>query len=178
MKPRLITSKKWTHFPKEYVHQIKQVFNEAFSEQLKGGNLVIEGRIYPEEILLRVGFLEKGRLQQNNFEISMDYSQEKKEAIDRIHDCIDATASMMNEFFISEGAVEFPLVWKDYDFNGKRIWVQHSTINSNLEAEADRLLGITDEHLVKEETETEDTFERAEPTMFSGSKKKKKEDLH
>src|SRR5437868_1933223 len=99
MQPRLKTSKKWTAFPKEYVDQIQTVFHENFSVQLTGNKLVIEGRIYPSEVMLRVGINEKGRLRQANFEVSMDYNANKKDAVERIHNCIDAAASMMTDYF-------------------------------------------------------------------------------
>jgi hypothetical protein len=205
MKPRLPSSKKWTAFPKEYVTQIEQVFNQAFAAQLTTGKLIIEGHIYPEEITLRVGYLEKGRLTQANFEISMNYSREKQDAVDRIHNCIDAAASMMNEYFESAGDVDFPRAWKEYDFSGVPIFVQYSTVNTELENQADQLLGLDEANLVKEELagedalghaserlhdhdeENEDYFEDEDegddvstekPQMFSGKKKKKKEDLH
>ncbi len=210
MKPRLITSKKWTPFPKDYVSQIEQAFSDAFPGQFKDSKLIIEGRIYPEEILLRVGHLEKGRLVQNNFEVSANYSQKKQDAVTCIYQCIDAAASLMNEFIESQGEVEFPRSWKDYDFDGTMIWVQYTTENTHLESEANRLLGVEEAALVHEEDsedalalseevlprpesedgdETEEAFETeddneeddvdlSKPSLFSGKKKQKKEDMH
>lgn len=194
MNPRLKNSKKWTAFPKDYVSQIEDVFKQNFKSQLGSSQLIIEGRIYTEEILLRVGVLEKGRLSQANFEVSMNYSAKDKDAIERIHDCIDAAASMMAEYYDSKGEVDFPRTWNEYEFNGRKLYLQFSTENSSLEAEADKLLGKSFEEMVQEDKETEDAMarasERAEanldddesndpasPTMFGG-KKKKKSDLH
>lgn len=208
MNPRLKTSKKWTAFPKEYLSQIEEVFSQGFKEKLQGGNLIVEGRIYTEEIVLRVGFLEKGRLKQANFEVSCLLNPKVKDAVERIYDCIDAAASMMAEYFESEGEAEFPFVWKEYQFNDRPVFLQFSTVNSNLESEADKLLGVAAEDLVVEEVpeDAEDALDRAEevlpsydvddgvdyeedededgddevsgPTMFSGKGKKKKENLH
>jgi hypothetical protein len=191
MNPRLKSSKKWTALPKEYVSQIYEVFHEAFAQQLKKAQLIIEGRIYSEEILLCVGILEEGRLAQANFEVSTGYGPGNKNAVERIHDAIDAAASMMAEYFENDGEVDFPRTWKAYDFNEHQLYLQFSTENSALESAADQLLGIDEEGLVQEEIETDDAIERAdetitaddeelsgEPTMFGGKKKKKKEDLH
>jgi hypothetical protein len=195
MKPRLNSSKKWTAFPKDYLQQIEDVFKQNFGAQLGGAKLVIEGRIYTEEILLRVGFQEKGRLTQPNFEVSMNYKQKQADAVQRIHDCIDAAASMMDEYFNTDGEAEFPLIWKEYDFNKQKLYLQFSTVNSSLEAEADKLLGKEFNDLLTEEPPTEDALDLAEdkldpadeddsaegagPTMFGGkAKKKKKDDLH
>ncbi|MEN0057245.1 MAG: hypothetical protein AAGB31_00295 [Bdellovibrio sp.] len=170
MTPRLKSSKKWTAFPKEYLDQIHTVFRENFSSQLENAELIVEGRIYSEEITLRVGYLEKGRLSQANFEVSMNYSQEQQDAVDRIHNCLDAAASMMMEYFENEGEVDFPYLWKEYPFQGHKLFLQFSTENSSLEAEANRLLGLDENTLLHEEEDTmvhedeesEDALARAE----------------
>lgn len=190
MNPRLKTSKKWTAFPQEYLKQIEDAFRESFKDHLKSSQLILEGRIYSEEILLRVGLLEKGRLKQANFEVSMVYSTKSKDAVERIHDCIDAAASMMHEYLESppDEDIDFPLSWKEYEFNGRPLFIQFSTVNSSLEAQADALLGDSNKDLVNETNEAEadaldlaeesiESPEKAGPSMF-GSVKKKKNPLH
>jgi hypothetical protein len=163
MNPRLKTSKKSTAFPKEYLTQIEEVFSENFKAQLKGSQLIVEGRIYPEEILLRVGIREKGRLAQSNFEVSMNYSAKQKDAVERIHDCIDAAASMMNEFFqAGESEADFPRTWQEYEFNKRAVYLQFSTENSDLEAQADAILGKSFEQMVQEDAESEDALNVAD----------------
>ncbi|WP_413578686.1 hypothetical protein ACLVWU_09170 [Bdellovibrio sp. HCB290] len=162
MNPRLKSSKKWTNFPKEYSDQIQTVFNENFAQYLDNAELIIEGRIYTEEIVLRVGYHEDGRLAQANFEVSMNYSQAQQDAITRIHNCVDAAAAMMLEYFENDGEVDFPYVWKEIPFQGKKLYVQYTTENSNLEAEANKLLGVEDDSIVYEEAESEDALARAE----------------
>nr|BFD59715.1 hypothetical protein CKG001_18220 [Bdellovibrio sp. CKG001]BFD63079.1 hypothetical protein BdHM001_17600 [Bdellovibrio sp. HM001] len=164
MNPRLKSSKKWTAFPKEYSDQILGVFKENFAQYLGNAELLIEGRIYQEEIALRVGYLEEGRLAQANFEVSMNYSQEQQDAITRIHNCVDAAASMMMEYLENNGEVDFPYTWKEVPFQGKKIYLRFSTENSSLEAEANKLLGLNeDEMLHDDENEMdEDALSRAE----------------
>jgi hypothetical protein len=188
MNPRLKTSKKWTAFPKEYVTQIEEVFAANFKKNLQNATLVVEGRIFSEEVLLRVGIKEKNRLSQANFEVSMNYSSQTKDAVERIHDCIDAAASMMNEFFEAQGEIDFPRSWQEYEFNKRPVFLQFSTVNSDLEAQADALLGQSSEDMVREDKESEDALDAADekieseeppsPTMLGGAKKKKKTDLH
>lgn len=162
MKPRLKTSKKWTTFPTDYISQIEDVFKQAFGEKLRAFKMLIEGRIYTDEILLRVGLLEKGRLMQANFEVSMPYSRAKQDAQDRIHNCIDAAASMMNEWLESGGEVDFPRTWKEFEFEKNSLFVQYTTENTELEAQADALLGTEAPELLNEEEEVEDALEVAE----------------
>lgn len=204
MNPRLKSSKKWTSFPKEYSDQILTVFKENFAQYLDNGDLIIEGRIYPEEIMLRVGYLEEGRLAQANFEISMNYSQEDQDAVKTIHLCVDAAASMMMEYLENDGEVDFPYTWKEFPFKNKKLFLQFNTENSSLEAEANKLLGMADDTLLQEIAENdEDALSRAElseelspprddeeytesdedegvagPQMFGGKPLKKKDDLH
>ncbi|QDK37865.1 hypothetical protein [Bdellovibrio sp. NC01] len=162
MNPRLKSSKKWTKFPKEYSDQIQAVFKENFAQYLDEAELIIEGRIYSEEITLRVGYHEEGRISQANFEVSMNYSQDEQDALSRIHNCVDAAASMMMEYFEQDGEVDFPYVWAEYPFQGKKLYLRFSTENSSLEAEADKLLGLDGEAMVSEETDDEDALTRAE----------------
>lgn len=163
MNPRLKTSKKWTAFPKEYSTQIQTLFKENFEAYIGDADLIVEGRIYQEEVMLRVGYLEKGRLTQANFEISMNYSRDKKDAVARIHNCVDAAASMMMDYFENDGQVDFPYVWKEVPFQGQKLYMQFNTENSSLEAEANKLLGIDEGTLLVDEVEeNEDALVRAE----------------
>lgn len=162
MQPRLKSSKKWTAFPQEYVAQIETVFQENFSDLLGTNKLVIEGRIYPAEVMLRVGIKQEGRLRQSNFEVSMDYDPKKKDAVDRIHNCIDAAASMMMDYFENEDESEFPRSWQEFPFQGHKLFLQYTTENPDLEAQADALLGEDEKALVLEEEESEDALARAE----------------
>ena len=195
MNPRLKTSKKWTDFPAEYLQQIEDVFTQNFKAKLGQAHLIVQGRIYPTEIMLRVGLRQKGELKQVNFEVSINHDPKKKDALERIHNSVDAAASMMDEHFdniAQEKEASFPIKWQEYEFDGRAVYLQFTTVNTELEAKADALLGETFEEMVAEMAETEDALEAGEievseelnevaekaiPTMFSG-KKKKKEDMH
>lgn len=175
MQPRLKTSTRWTEFPKEYAEQIRKVFIENFRSYLMDRKLILEGRIYPAEILLRVGILEKGRLAQANFEVSIDYSSENKNAIARIHLCVDAAASMLADYIEQGDKVDFPRSWQAYPFEKETIHLKFTTENSELEAEADKLLGLKDDSLMQgEEAEAgeEDESDESAPKMFGGKGKK------
>lgn len=171
MIPRLKTSKKWTHFPKEYVEQIEEAFRQTFVDSLKNAQIVIEGRIYAEEILLRVGYLQQGRLVQANFEVSMGYNPQGSESIiNSVHASIDAAASMMQDYIENEGVVDFPYSWKEYDFDNKKLYIQYSTVNTSLEAQADALLGSSmedDDQLMLEQNESEDAMDHVDTLIES-----------
>ena len=155
MEPRLSSSKKWTSFPKEYLKQIQEVFNKSFKLHLERGKILAEGRIYKEELLLRVGFLENKRLKQSNFEISIQFNKQKENAVKLIYLAIDVAATMMDEFFMAETDDDFPRIWKEFEVENKKIHIQYSVVNTALEEEADRLLGIKDDNLIQDADEEE-----------------------
>lgn len=165
MKPRLKTSKKWSSLPPELTEQIRSVFRDSFAKHLGPAKVIVEGRIYPEEIMLRVGFIEPNRLKQENFEVSMDLDLQTKKSsvLGKVHACVDAIASVMHEYFENKGKEEseldLPYEWRSYEFNKAEIYLCYSTINTELEAAADALLGEaagTDDVLVHVEEEDDE----------------------
>ncbi len=89
MNPRKKESKKWSPVPPELSKQIKAVFEENFKTQLDGKALTVEGRIYPTEIIMRIGINRKGELRFNNFEVSVDHSIKEQNTISQIHVAVD-----------------------------------------------------------------------------------------
>lgn len=141
MEGRRKSSKKWTSFPAEYIEQIRSVFQDSFAQSLGKSILVVEGKIFPEEICMRVGFREPSQLRQSNFEISLDFNAAKDNAIEQIYHCIDAVAMLMNSYFEGTTPSDFPDQWQAFEFEKKTLYFQFSTINTDLENEADTLLG-------------------------------------
>lgn len=141
MSPRLLTSKKWTPFPLDLIKQIRSLLLDNFAKELASAELYLEGRIYSKEICFRVGFKEKGRLVQNNFESSIDISQKQK-VTDQLNLVVDAAASMLSQFFENPDPLEYPKQWTKYPFEGSHVFLQFHRENTELEREADRLLGL------------------------------------
>lgn len=159
MEPRLKSSKKWTNIPAEMLTQICEVFTENFMAAAQRGQFFAEGRIYPEELLLSVGYLEKGRLARANFEVSIEFNAKKENALKLIHAAVDCAASMMEQYDQREDDedVELPRQWTEYELEGKKVYLQYTTNNPELEAQADRLLGLSDnDDLVKGEVDEEE----------------------
>lgn len=196
MNPRKKESKKWSQIPPELAKQIKTVFEENFKTQLTGKTLKVEGRIYPTEILMRVGINTKGELRYQNFEVSVDHSSVKQNTVPQINIAVDAIASLMLEYFDNDEDHEMPFVWQEYPFEKQTIWLQYSSANPDLEAEANKLLGLEDEDALLNETEEElealgllddEEIDTSRPKIFrvptdnendTLKKKKKKEDMH
>lgn len=149
MQARRSDSKRWTSLPKEYLKQMQEVSAQNFKEKMAPkSQLILEGRIYKSELLLRLGYLEDQRLKQINFEVSLDYDKNKENMIEIIYRALDAAGSMLSEYF-SDNNMEFPLDWKSFKIEKKEVFLKHSTLNSKLEENADKLLGNHEDALVQ-----------------------------
>ena len=196
MKPRYKISQKWTAFPAEFAEQIRLVFVQNFEKQLgKTMSLSVDGRIFQKEITLRIGLHSKGDLKHFNFEASIDLppnpAKDENKIFETISVAVDALAGLVADYFENDQDIEVPYVWTESKVDGKSVWIQHSTENPDLEAEANRLLGLEDDDGILKEADdeksddildaTEEEFDEfaenlsSEPQMF---KKKKKDDLH
>lgn len=146
VQPRLNTSKSWTGLPPEFSQKAAQVFAQNFRDESEAGEFLVQGRIYADEILLQIGYLQKGRLKQTNFEVSVDHSPNEK-AMDKLFFAIDVLGAVFESHFEhlreDEGEeIEYPLRWEEHEFDGHPVFLKYSTANTALEAEADRLLGL------------------------------------
>lgn len=144
MTPRNPNSVNWSELPREFREKASQVFAQNFREESKDGEFLIDGRIYPGEIIMRAGYVEKGRLKQTNFEVSLDHSPDQQ-AMEKLFLGIDVLGSVFETHFEhireeEEDDVEYPLNWEEYDFDEGKVFLRYSTDNTRLEAEADRLL--------------------------------------
>lgn len=187
-RPRLLTSRQWSSLPTEFAFKVRDVFAKQFDDEAKLGQFVVDGRIYASEITVRVGYLESGRLQQINFEASMDllpdgksvsaletedpdlhFAKNENQTMKLLYVCIDAIGSLMEEYFDVGGIDEMdvPNTWRAYEIEGETVYLQYSTVNTQLEAEADRLLGMSSSDarttgLYNEDPLSEDALSKAE----------------
>ncbi|OQW48590.1 MAG: hypothetical protein A4S09_04115 [Proteobacteria bacterium SG_bin7] len=141
MEPRRSSSVKWVLLPQEYCKLALEVFETQFVDRLDGAQLMIEGRIYREELIVRLGFLRPNTIRQINFEASVDFDLNKENAFELLNFLMDPLASWL-ESFLETKEIEFPPLWKKHRFKNRDVYMQYSTVNSKLEAEADRLLGL------------------------------------
>ncbi len=142
MDPRKKTSrgKKSTSLPKEFVDNVTDLFAKTFKKELKGRTIIVEGRIYPDEILLSVGFKEsETTLRQTNFEASIDHANQH--VIKKLGICVDAISSMMEQYLSAGEDLDLPRAWTSFPFDRETIYLQSSGRNSALEAEANKMLG-------------------------------------
>lgn len=144
MQPRLKSSKKWTPLPKELLDQIRSIFSQNFAEQSKNAKIEAGGRIYPDEILIRVGFKPDHSIRQQNWQISIAYKPKRDNVMKLLHLGLDAVGALFEQMFAAETDHDFPRTWEEVDFEKRKIHIQYGTENSDLEAEANRLLGLSE----------------------------------
>lgn len=173
MDPRLKTSTKWTPFPVELSAQIAEVLVESFADYDLGGKFVVEGAIYPQELLLRIGLHKPGRLRQDNFEASLEYVPEvadlenedpeaktPSKTIDLIHVMVDFLGQVWESFLEDEPEFEeMPLGWVEHRFEKQVISLRYTSVNSDLEKQADELLKTYEKKLVHESEVADDGME-------------------
>ena len=154
IEPRLKSSVKWSELPTD-IHDVVQSFiRREFSRYESEGEFIVEGRIYPEEIILRLGFLPQGSLRQDNFEVSLDFKAGREKAVDRIQLAIEVAPSLLTSYFDKRES-DFPYEWRPFEFDEDTVFLRYSPVNSRLEAEADRLLGENTEGLIQQTAEME-----------------------
>ena len=142
MQPRVKTSKISTDLPKDLMNQIKEIFAETFSDHLKKNQIVAEGRIYSNEVLLRIGATQGKQLKQINFSVSMDYKQGKDQVMNLVQVAVDVLATLFDDYFSNQDDGDLPRQWTEMNADGKKVYILYSTVNDKLEAEADKLLGV------------------------------------
>lgn len=148
MKPRKKDSLKSTSLPIDFLSQLSDTVKEQYKKQLKNIQVITQGRVFENEVLLRVGFLETGRLKQSNFEISFDLPFEKDQITSRLELAVDYLGGLIEEFLTTSTNNEenhtfeenLPTLWKPIHLQKHQYYFQFSSENSELESMANRLL--------------------------------------
>jgi hypothetical protein len=149
MEPRLKSSKQWTPIPPDYIRQVKEALLGHFPDKSKTGEWIMDGRIYSEELLVRMGYHEEGKIKQITFELSTQYVAQRDSMTDLLSLVVDVAANLLETAFSSATDDAFPRSWQEYAVEKKRIFIQYSSANTKLEEEANRLLGETTDTLLR-----------------------------
>jgi len=159
MTPRIETKSPWTPFPTELQDLICEVFTERYADEydLEGYHFIAQGRIYATEILLRVGLNNPNQLKQHNFELSVIYDKETEKALEVIQGSLSVLEPSFEELLEEDFADEdYDRYWSPIKGAKAMAHLRYSTINTELEEEADRLLSEYEKKLVYGDTDYED----------------------
>lgn len=116
--------------PPDLVTMISDSMRQKY-DYFQNKDLLVLGAIYPEEIILSIGYRNRDSLRQLNFECSLDIEQENP--MDIFHLGADAIDGMIQEYIESEGDIELPLNWTEFDFENKKIFLKTSRVNTDIE---------------------------------------------
>lgn len=151
MEPRLKSSTQWSPFPEELCQQMVEVLTEKFSADydLEDGQFVVEGFIYKEEIIGRYGLRLDGQIRQHNFEISLEFNPEKDKPLELIQNSMEVVEHLWTEFLEDDmDDTELSKKWQTMPHQKKMYFYRYSTVNTELEKEADKLLEEYEKKLV------------------------------
>jgi hypothetical protein len=126
------------------ISQIRDVFQKAYEPKLKGVQWYVEGFLYPEETILRVGFGKPNQLKHHHYILSWNSTSESQMTA-QLYQAIDHLDHIMSEH-ISGDQSDLPREWKllTKKIEGGDCYFQYSTENLTLEKLANELLGILD----------------------------------
>ncbi len=136
--PRMPTSAK--HLPQNLPLDLAGIIRESLLQKytfFSDKDLIVQGAIYPEELILLVGFKEKKSLRQFNFECSIGYHNDE-EAVDsgvleKFHKGADSLDVMINEYIEAAGDIEMPKTWSHFNFENEQVYLKTSNINTEVE---------------------------------------------
>ncbi len=120
---------------------IKEIIGKNFKNFVKKKKVVVEGLIFESEIVMRIGFLDENNgIKQVNFEASTEYSIQSNNIMNQIYFCVDALGAMIDQYIKADEDIELPTLWTKFDIDGKAVYLQTSTENTDLETAANDLL--------------------------------------
>lgn len=175
-----------TSFPPEYEEQIREVFWHEFHQRLNSPRFFVDGEIEAHRITLKLGYLEDGRIKQNNFSLRFHYDPQTENVKALIHEAVDILAGVIDQFIASEESDwNLPRQWKKFVSKKKEYELMYSTENTDLEAEADRLLleagGLNPEKSLVRSQGATDVLDQAytlSPKDLEALQKRRKDQLH
>lgn len=95
----------------------------------------------------------------------MDFDPAKENALEQIYRLIDVLALVLNEYFEGKAESSLPTFWKEIKFEGRSVYFQYSTVNTDLEAAADEILGSSTALYNEAIPEMEPPLPENEPTL-------------
>lgn len=136
------TKHKYQPIPGDFLKLVQETFKEKYTSFLEDKTLIVDGAIFPEELIIVVGIRNKDeRLRQINFECSMDYvNDEDHKVLEKIHLSVDALDAMFAEYVEAKGDLEMPKAWTEFDFETEKVYLKSSHNNIELDKLADDFL--------------------------------------
>jgi len=143
IEPKNKNNSAFTKLPLELLETISEVFNENFEEQARSGEFVTFGQVHQSELILRVGYLEKGTIKQVNFDTSNVASGSEAQIIASLEEMVFATKELFLDYFKNSNLENFSYHWNPLTASEKsgQVYYKLDMTNTELEKQANALLG-------------------------------------
>lgn len=162
IKPRLKSSKALTILPESFQKQVTELLKTHFSEHSKKGYFKVDGVISKNEIVFRYSYQPQDSIKTIQFDLSLEYNSSRSDFKDdplmKVFEVLsDLGASLFHSLFEDQD-FELPSLWSPIEFENHTIYIQSEGIHSQLESQADEILGLSSKSndLVQGDMESED----------------------
>lgn len=142
LSPRNEENKSFSLLPPELLETILEIFKDTFQEESTKGDFFCLGQVHQGEILLRLGYVEKGSIKQVNFDTSIDVEPNEPHVTDLLDELIVGTKELFINYFKNKNLEDFSYYWNPLETSKNHaIFYKYDATNTQLEAEANKLLG-------------------------------------
>lgn len=144
------------------MEKVQKAIEKELFQYSNNGQIILNGRIFSDEIVLSLGFLAKNSIRQVNFVVSADIEPSPEEENPPFLLTIEKglhflQLCLLDYFERKEELVEdFPKVWHKVQFNDETLFVRIDPTNSELESEANKILGLKEDTLYNDSDEDDD----------------------
>lgn len=153
-------TKKPTNLPKEFLKTVSDLFQKQFKSKLSGSTFLVNGALYPEEVVLCVSLSHPKSLQSASMHISnslaKNVAENPEKVTEQLKSMVDVAASWFSQSLTDGMGLEAVLAemkdavteWQEFEWEGQQLFVKLNRTNYTLEKAADEFLkkkGFNDE---------------------------------
>lgn len=141
--PRLPSSTRWTDLPPALCQQIQEALTDIFSGVLKDHQILVLGRLYPEEVCLSIGLTHPKRLVHHHFQLSWDPTKPKIPLTQQIYLGADELQALILEFLDKAFQWDLPKIWTPMEKVHPQLgplFFRYNSTNRDIERQADEFL--------------------------------------
>ncbi|MBY0516840.1 MAG: hypothetical protein K2P81_08035 [Bacteriovoracaceae bacterium] len=146
MLERKPTSNPGKALPQEWLESVSLVLNETYAEQCVAHKRQFDvfGRLYPQELLVIIGFLPKESTNESAVSCFLSCDFQEIETPQKVKETqanfMDVAGLFYDEYFANSEWSDWEPQWQEVEWKGKKYFYKMTRENIRLTLEADRLL--------------------------------------
>lgn len=145
-------TKRPTALPKEFLKTVSDLFHKQFKSKLGGSTFLVNGNLYPEELVLCVSLSHPKTLQSASMHISnslaKNVAENPEKVTEQLKSMVDVAASWFSQCFSAGSGLESVLeemkdavtTWQEFEWEEQQLFVLLNRTNYTLERAADDFL--------------------------------------